>query len=154
MNITNSDIDNKFVIFKLSNQYYGIDIYNVRGIEKVTKYTRVPNSERYVKGVINLRGEVIPVIDLGIRFNLDIEDRDDSDSRIIVVSVKDIVVGLLVDSSSEVLTLYKSDIDNTPNIGEQVVEDFIKGIGKKDGRLIMLLELEKVIGINEDLEDL
>lgn len=154
MNITNSNTDNKFVIFKLAEQDYGIDIYNVRVIEKVSKYTRVPNAEDYVKGVINLRGEVVPVIDLVKRFGVLSENIDDSESRIVIVSVKDVVVGLLVDSSSEVLTLYKDDIDSTPNIGEQVSDDFIKGIGKKDGRLIMLLDLERVVGVNEDIEEI
>ncbi|MTI48014.1 chemotaxis protein CheW [Sporosalibacterium faouarense] len=154
MNITSSDTDNKFVIFKLAGQNYGIDIYNVRVIEKVTNYTRVPNSEDYVKGVINLRGEVVPVIDLVKRFGIESENVDEAEVRIIIVSIKDIVVGLLVDSSSEVLTLVKGEIDNTPNIGEQITEEFIKGIGKQDGRLIMLLDLEKVIGIHDDLEDM
>ncbi len=153
MNITESSTDNKFVIFKLANQYYGIDIYNVQVIEKVTNYTRVPNAEHYVKGVINLRGEVVPVIDLGERFGI-ISSENNNESRIIIIKVKDILIGLVVDSSSEVLTLDEEDIDDTPSLGEQATEEFIKGIGKKDGRLIMLLDLEKVIGVNETIEEI
>ena len=153
MNITESSTDNKFVIFKLANQYYGIDIYNVQVIEKVTNYTRVPNAEYYVKGVINLRGDVVPVIDLGERFGI-ISSENNNESRIIIIKVKDILIGLVVDSSSEVLTLDEEDIDDTPSLGEQATEEFIKGIGKKDGRLIMLLDLEKVIGVNETIEEI
>lgn len=153
MNITEATIDNKFVIFKLANQYYGINIYNVQVIEKITSFTRVPNAEHYVRGVINLRGEVVPVIDLSKRFGI-LSSEDSNESRIIIVKVKDILIGLVVDSSSEVLTLDYEDIDDTPSLGEQATEDFIKGIGKKDGRLIMLLDLEKVIGVSDSLEEI
>lgn len=153
MNITETATDNKYVIFKLANQFYGIDIYNVQVIEKVSSFTRVPNAESFVKGVINLRGEVVPVINLGERFGIASSD-DNHESRIIIVSIKDILIGLVVDSSSEVLTLNKDDIDDTPALGEKATEDYIKCIGKKDGRLIMLLDLEKVIGITDSLEDI
>ncbi len=154
MNITDTAADNKFVIFNLAGQDYGLDIYNVEVIERVTSFTRVPNTKNYINGVINLRGEVVPVIDLLKRFNIESTNTLGDDSRIIITSVRDIFIGLLVDSSSEVLTLLEEDIDNTPKIGEQISDDFIKGIGKKDGRLIMLLDLEKVIGVDYRIEDM
>lgn len=153
MNITETTTDNKFVIFKLANQYYGIDIYNVQVIEKNTSFTRVPNAEQYVKGVINLRGDVVPVIDLVERFGIT-SSKESNESRIIIVNVKDILIGLIVDSSSEVLVLNKENIDNTPSLGEQPPEAFIKGVGKKEGRLIMLLDLEKIIGLKDTLEEM
>ncbi|WP_425447458.1 chemotaxis protein CheW [Dethiothermospora halolimnae] len=146
MDMTNRISENKYVIFSLSGEYYGIDIKNVDVIEKVTKFTRVPNAAEYVKGVINLRGEVVPVVDLAKRFGIKTKDID-SESRIIIVSISDMQVGMIVDSSSEVIQLEKTDIDNPPDIGEKVSEDFIKGIGKKDGRLIILLNLKKVLKI-------
>lgn len=152
MDMTNRISENKYVIFSLSGEYYGIDIKNVDVIEKVTKFTRVPNAAEYVKGVINLRGEVVPVVDLAKRFGIKTKDID-SESRIIIVSISDMQVGMIVDSSSEVIQLEKTDIDNPPDIGEKVSEDFIKGIGKKDGRLIILLNLKKVLKIENTDEE-
>lgn len=135
---------NQYVLFKLGYESYGIEIERVKTIEKITNITRVPNTKPYIKGVINLRGEVIPVIDLRKRFGLPLRDYD-NDTRIIIVSIKDIVIGLIVDSSSEVIYLNDNEVDNPPTIGESDTVEFIKGIGKKDGNLIMLLNLKKVL---------
>lgn len=139
-----SSIEKKYVLFKLENELYGIDIDNVKTIEKVPTFTRVPNAEHYVKGVINLRGDVVPVIDLRKKFNLPEKDIDDN-SRIIIVEINDILLGLMVDSSSEVLELSQNEIDNPSSIGEGTFEEYIKGIGKKKDRLIILLDLTKLI---------
>lgn len=144
MNSKESMNSNQFVLFKLGYESYGIEIERVKTIEKITNITRVPNTKPYVKGVINLRGEVIPVIDLRKRFGLPLKDYD-NDTRIIIVSIKDIVIGLIVDSSSEVIYLNDNEVDNPPTIGESDTVEFIKGIGKKDGNLIMLLNLKKVL---------
>lgn len=142
------NINTKYVVFKIDNEYYGIDINNVKSIERVQYFTRVPNSPLYIKGVINLRGEVVPVIDLRLRFELTHKELD-SNSRIIIVFVNDIEIGLLVDSSSEVIEINSEDIDNPPMVKDNVAEVFIKGIGKQDGKLIILIDIEKVIGIKE-----
>ncbi|WP_427338671.1 chemotaxis protein CheW [Caloranaerobacter sp. DY30410] len=135
---------NQYVLFKLEDESYGIEIEYVKTIEKITNITRVPNTKPYVKGVINLRGEVIPVIDLRERFGLPIKDYN-NDTRVIIVSIQDFVIGLIVDSSSEVIYLNDNEVDNPPAIGEANTAEFIKGIGKKDGKLIMLLNLKKVL---------
>ncbi|KNF08837.1 chemotaxis protein CheW [Gottschalkia purinilytica] len=145
--LNNENQDLKYVIFKLEEEYYGIDINNVMSIEKAQDFTRVPNSPNYIKGVINLRGEVIPVIDLRNRFRLN-EKEIDTNSRIIIVFVSEIQVGLLVDSSSEVMTFTEDEIDSAPSIKENISENFIKSIGKKDNKLIVLLNLENVVGID------
>lgn len=138
----------KYVVFKIGDEYYGIDINNVKSIERIQHFTRVPNAPIYVKGVINLRGEVVPVIDLRLRFELPHKELD-SNSRIIITFINEIQIGLLVDSSSEVIEINDEDVDSPPMVKDNISEDFIKGIGKQDGKLIILVDVEKVIGIKE-----
>lgn len=138
-----SAIDNKYVIFMLNKEYYGIPIDNVISIEKMLKATRIPNGPNYLKGVINLRGEVIPLIDLRQKLNMSIKEID-KNTRIIVVNNEDIVAGLIVDSSSEVIEIDEESIDEVPS-SENINLSYIKGIGKTKDRLIILLELSKVL---------
>lgn len=147
-----SNINNemKYVVFKIDDEYYGIDINNVKSIERIQDFTRVPNGPPYVKGVINLRGEVVPVIDLRMRFELTPRELD-SNSRIIIVFINDIQIGLLVDSSSEVLEIKTEDVDSPPIVKENISENFINGIGKQNGNLIILIDIEKVVG-HKDIE--
>lgn len=142
------NIGTKYVVFKIDDEYYGIDINNVKSIERIQHFTRVPNAPIYVKGVINLRGEVVPVIDLRLRFELPHKELD-SNSRIIITFVNEIQIGLLVDSSSEVIEINNEDVDSPPMVKDNISEDFIKGIGKQDGKLVILVDVEKVIGIKE-----
>lgn len=138
--------NNQFVIFKLDNEYYGIPINYVETIEKVLEITRVPNTPNYVNGVINLRGVVVPVVDLRQRFNLS-SRAVTNDSRIIILSIEEVVVGLLVDSSSEVLTIPEDAIDNTNNLVNSFEDDYIKGIGKVDDRMIIIIDIPMILGI-------
>ncbi|KXG75771.1 chemotaxis protein CheW [Thermotalea metallivorans] len=140
--------ENQYVLFQLDNEYYGIDILQVETIERVMDITRVPHALDYVQGVINLRGEVVPVVNLRKRFNLP-EVSVNDESRIIIVSVEDIVVGLLVDASSEVLQLSSDEIDDASNIADNTGNGFVKGIGKNGHRMIILLDLKKVLDIAE-----
>jgi len=105
----------EFVTYKLNQEYYGIAIDNVENIEKVLPITRVPYTPSYVKGVVNLRGIIVPVIDLRIRFGLEPVTASE-ESRIIIVNLEDHKVGMLVDSSSEVLQISEDDIDASPII--------------------------------------
>ncbi|MFA5523340.1 MAG: chemotaxis protein CheW [Tissierellales bacterium] len=146
MNSSSNNI--KYVVFKMENEYYGIDITKVKSIEKIQYFARVPNAPTYVKGVINLRGEVVPVVDLRLRFELDYREVD-TNSRIIIVFVNELEIGLLVDSSSEVIEINSEDIDNPPVVKESATDGFIKGIGKKNDNLIILIDIDKVIGIKE-----
>lgn len=142
-------LDKKYVVFKLEDEFYGIDIKNVQGIEKVQDFTIVPNAKYYIKGVINLRGEVVPIIDLRKRFGIE-EKEIDTNSRIIVVFFSEIQVGILVDSSSEVIEFDLDDIDSSPSLLETEHEDFVKGIGKEQGRIVILLSTEKILDIVDE----
>ncbi|MBB6216499.1 purine-binding chemotaxis protein CheW [Anaerosolibacter carboniphilus] len=144
--------ENQYVLFKLDDEFYGIDILQVETIERVMDITRVPHALDYVQGVINLRGEVVPVVNLRKRFCLP-EMPFNDESRIIIVSVEEIVVGILVDSSSEVLQLNSDEIDDAANITNNTGNEFIKGIGKHEERIIILLDLKKVLDIREATDD-
>lgn len=141
-------LNNEYVIFKLNNEHYGIEIKNVENIEKLIPITRVPYTEDFVEGVVNLRGVIIPVVDLRTRFGIPPRVLDD-ESRIIIVNLAENKIGMIVDSSSEVLKLDREDIDAAPAVRGSIGTDFIREIGKNDGRIIMLIDLNKVLGIEE-----
>jgi len=136
----------EFVTFRLNQEYYGINIQNVENIEKVLSITRIPHTLNYIKGVVNLRGIIVPVVDLRARFGLEKKSHSD-ESRIIIVNLEDNKIGMLVDSSSEVLQISEDDIDAAPNVKKEANNEFVKNIGKKNGRIIMLIDLHKVLNI-------
>ncbi|HYE83998.1 MAG TPA: chemotaxis protein CheW [Clostridia bacterium] len=136
----------QFVIFRLENEEYGIDILRVKEIKEMMRMTRVPKAAHFVRGVINLRGEIIPVIDLRKKFNLP-EGEENSSTRIIIVSVDDITVGLVVDTSSEVIEISNKAIEDAPEVTGSVDQGFIYGIGKVGERLIILLDIVKIVTI-------
>lgn len=144
---TNTEKNNQYVIFKLNSENYGIPISYVETIEKVSEVTRVPNAPHYVKGVINLRGEVVPVVDLVKRFKFN-ESPITPETRIIILSVEEIMLGILVDSSSEVLTIDKDTIDNTSNFVNTFEDDYISGIGKVEDRMIIIVDILKILDID------
>ncbi len=144
-------VSREFVTFKLNEEYYGININNVENIEKVLPITRIPYTEKYHKGVINLRGIIVPVVDLRIRFGLSPKPIAD-ESRIIIINLDEMKIGMLVDSSSEVLQISEDDIDAAPSVRKDHDNEFIRSIGKKDGRIIMLIDLYKVLNIEEAVE--
>lgn len=145
-------LSTEYVIFKLNGEHYGIDIKNVENIEKLIPITRVPYTENFVEGVVNLRGVIIPVVDLRRRFGLEARVLDD-ESRIIIVNISELKVGMIVDSSSEVLKLDREEIDAAPSIRGNTGTDYIREIGKNEGRIIMLIDLHKVLGIEENPEE-
>lgn len=134
----------QFVVFKLDNEEYGIDILRVKEIKEMMRITRVPKAAHFVTGVINLRGEVIPVIDLRKRLNLPVAEKN-SNNRIIIVSVDDITVGLIVDTSSEVIEISSSAIEEAPAGVGGVDQGYIYGIGKVGERLIILLDIVRIV---------
>lgn len=139
----------EFVIFRLNQEHYGIDIQYVENIEKIVPITRVPYTEPYVEGVVNLRGIIVPIVSLRKRFGL-VEIPLSEEARIIIVNLGEYKIGLMVDSSSEVLQISTDNIDAAPNIRKDARADFIQNIGKKDGRVVMLIDLCKVLDIEEE----
>lgn len=139
-----ANINNKYVVFRLDGEEYGIDILRVKEIKEMLRITRVPKAPEFVRGVVNLRGEVIPVIDLRKKFNLP-ELKDSANTRIVIVTVDEITIGLIIDTSSEVLEIDKDYIEEPPTAITSIDHSYIHGIGKVNDRLIILLDAAKII---------
>ncbi len=138
----------QLVSFKLGDEEFGVDIMQVQEIIRMQNITSVPNAPDFVEGVINLRGRVIPIIDLRKRFGLEQKDHDKA-TRIIVVKVDEITVGLVVDEVSEVLRIPKETVEPPPPIVAGVESEYISGVGKLEDRLLILLDLSKTLSKEE-----
>ncbi|MBI1807135.1 MAG: chemotaxis protein CheW [Ignavibacteria bacterium] len=138
----------QLVTFNVGDEEFGMDILQVQEINRKLEITRVPNAPEYVEGVINLRGKVIPIIDLRRRFGITTK-KHDKDTRIIIVEVGDHVVGFVVDTVREVLRIPKSVTEPPPRVISSIAAEYITAVGKLDDRLLILLDLEKVLSPNE-----
>ena len=147
---TAKSLSGKYLTFSLHHESYGIDVLKVREIIRVTNITAVPQMPNYVRGVINLRGKIIPVMDLRKRFDFPAQD-DNNQTCIVVVQVrlpdgKATAMGLVVDGVEEVLNLNDADIEETPNFGGQICTDYILGIAKVKGAVKSILDIDGVVG--------
>jgi purine-binding chemotaxis protein CheW len=145
-------MERQLVIFELANEFYGVDISAVEGIIKMQSITVMPHAPSFVEGVTNLRGSVLPVIDLRKRFNLP-DVGNPKESRIVVADMRGTKVGMIVDSVSEVLRIPEEAIEPPPPMVASVDSAFIKGIAKMGDRLIILLEISAVLS-SEETNDL
>ncbi|HHV77156.1 MAG TPA: chemotaxis protein CheW [Syntrophothermus lipocalidus] len=134
------------VVFKLGQEEYAVDILSVQEINKLLRVTRVPKAPYCIEGVINLRGNVIPLINLHKRFGLGKLEKTE-ETRIIVFEYQDIRAGIIVDEVTEVSRLKVTDIEQASRVYGSLDADFISGVGKMDGRLIILLNLAKLLEI-------
>ena len=140
----------QLVSFHLDSEEFGLEILKVQEIIRIQDLTRVPNSPAFVEGVLNLRGKVIPVVSLRKRFGLAPRDYD-KDTRIVVTEVGGAIVGFVVDSVSEVLRISPETVEPAPRLGK-VKQEFISGVGKLDNRLLILLNVERIMTEEETLE--
>lgn len=138
----------QLVTFRLGKEEFSLDILMVQEIIRHMELTRVPRAPDFVEGVINLRGRVIPVLDLRKRFGLP-EGEKTHETRIIVVDVDDRTVGLKVDAVSEVLRISADTVEPPPQLVTNIESDYIKGVGKLDGRLLILLDVAKILTRSE-----
>jgi purine-binding chemotaxis protein CheW len=141
----------QFVVFKLGKEEYGVNIMQVQEIGPYEEPVKVPNTPEFIEGVMNLRGNVIPVISLKKRFNIPGQQLTDS-ARTIVINFKDKQIAFVVDDASEVLTLNEADIQNTPDIIAGVDRKYITGIGKQGDRLLILLDLGFLLSEQEQMQ--
>ena len=141
----NNSLDDliQLVSFKLGEEEFGIDILKVQEINRMVEITKVPQAPHFCEGVINLRGKVIPVIDLRLKFDMETKQRD-KDSRIVVCDVNGIVIGMIVDAVEEVLRIPGSTVEPAPDIVTSVNSDYIKGVAKLDERLLILLDISQI----------
>ena len=142
----------QLVTFSIGSEEFGVDILKVIEIIRTMEITKVPKAPAFVEGVINLRGLVIPIIDLRRRFGL-AEKAGDSDTRIIVIEINGMSVGFVVDSVSEVLRIPANSVVPAPPVVAGVDSDYISGVGKLEDRLLILLDLDKLLSA-DDLESL
>ncbi len=144
-----STLAGKYLTFALGAEEYGLPVLKVREIIKVMDITHVPQVPPHVRGVINLRGKVIPVVDLRLKFGFPAQDYTER-TCIIVVDVSmggaNVMMGIVVDSVSEVLNIAAADIDETPEFGDQVTTDYILALAKVKGTVKILLDLDRVLG--------
>ncbi len=156
----NEDTILQLVTFKLENDEFGVDILKVQEINRMMSITRIPNAPDFIEGVINLRGKIIPIVDLRKKLGFPSKEYDKA-TRIIVIELEGIVLGFVVDSVSEVLRIPRNTIEPPPSIIRGIESEFIEGVGKLEDRLLILLELKKIftqsehrtiegIGINQD----
>jgi purine-binding chemotaxis protein CheW len=139
----------KYMTFQLAREVYGLEILTVREIIGLMEITRVPRTSEFIRGVINLRGRVIPVIDLRLKFGMEATAATEQTVIIVVqcqVAGRALTMGVLVDLVLEVLTIAGSQIEPTPDMGQATIEgDFIRGVGKTSDRVIFLLDIARVL---------
>ena len=141
----------QFVIFKLSDEDFGVEIKNVREIIKPQQILKVPNTPKYIEGIINLRGKVHPVFNLRRKFHFP-EKPVDEGTKIIVISVNDITVGFEVDDVSEILRIEEESIEEAPHFVTGPHRKYIKCVGKIDDRMVIILDLELLLSEEEEKE--
>jgi len=147
--------EGKYLTFTLAGEEYGIGILKVKEIIGIMAITTVPQTPSYMKGVINLRGKVIPVVDLRLKFGMEAMDYTEK-TCIIVVEIansgRKVMIGILVDSVSEVLNIKGADIEDSPNFGSRLNTDYILGMAKMGGGVKILLDIDRVLS-DRDIQD-
>lgn len=138
----------QLVTFNIENEEFGIDILKVQEIIRTMEITKVPRSPDFVEGVINLRGKVIPIIDLRTRFGMSSRPHD-GQTRIIVIDLQQMIVGFVVDSVSEVLRIPSDTVVPPPSVVSGVDSEFMSGVGKLEDRLLILIDLDKLLTSEE-----
>jgi purine-binding chemotaxis protein CheW len=152
---TNSGENNKLeqmVTFNLGQEEFGVNILQVQEIDRPAEITEVPQVDRCIEGVINLRGKVIPIINLRTKFGMPPKEYDNH-TRIIVVNIKDDTVGMIVDSVSEVLRVPPDSLEEAPRLITGVSTNYIKAIARLDNRMLIYLNLESIVTTGKKPED-
>ena len=138
----------QLVTFTLGSEEYAVDILKVQEINRMSEIAKVPNAPPFVEGVINLRGRVIPVVNLRQRFGLSGKEKDEK-SRIVIMDIQGITIGVMVDTVSEVLRIPSSTVEDAPPMSSEIGTEFIRGIAKLDDRLIILIDMDRLIEKSE-----
>lgn len=140
----------KIISFQLANEIYGIDVSDVGEILRVIEIAEVPNTKNYIEGVINLRGNIIPVVNLIKKFNLKIEEKMKKNEKIIIIEDVDESVGILVNEVREVIKIEESMVEEPPKVFTEMPKEVYKGVININGKMIILLDILKVLAIKEE----
>lgn len=142
----NTGNKDQFVVFQLGTEEYGVNISQAKEIIKPKNITNVPNTPEHVLGVINLRGQIVPVVDMKKRFSIELDSSEETDSsRIITVEVNDALIGIKVDGVNEVVWLDQDKLEPAPEVAGGVRQEYLIGIGKIEDRLLVLVDLNKIL---------
>jgi purine-binding chemotaxis protein CheW len=141
-------IGGKFLTFFLAEEEYGVEILKVHEIIGLLPITRVPRTPSFIRGVVNLRGRVIPIVDLRLKFGMEGKEATE-ETCIVVVQVQGVQTGLIVDRVNEVLDIADGDVEDAPNFGTDVHTEYLLGIAKTGGRVRLLLDIDRVLSENE-----
>jgi purine-binding chemotaxis protein CheW len=146
-----TDIKNdlgQYVTFTIAEEIYGVEVLKVQEIIGMTLVTHVPNSPPFMKGVINLRGAVVPVVDMRLKFGIQ-EKEYDAFTVVIIVEVRERLIGMIVDSVSDVAGIPLNTIQDTPHFTAAVDTDYIKGIGQIESKLVIILDVDRILTADE-----
>jgi purine-binding chemotaxis protein CheW len=138
----------EFLAFRLGQEEYGIDILKVQEIRGYDAVTKIANAPDFIKGVVNLRGIIVPIVDMRIKFNLGMPTYDQF-TVVIVLNISDRVIGMVVDSVSDVITLVPAQIKPAPEMGSALNTDYLTGLGTLDERMVILADIDKLMSSNE-----
>ena len=138
----------QWVTFRLDNETYGVNVMQVQEVLRMTEIAPVPGAPDYVLGIINLRGNVVTVIDTRKRFGLESREVDDA-TRIVITEIEQQVIGMLVDAVAEVVDVRMSEIETAPNVGDDESSRFIQGVSSREGELLILVDLNKLLSADE-----
>lgn len=138
----------QWVTFRLDNETYGVNVMQVQEVLRMTEIAPVPGAPGYVLGIINLRGNVVTVIDTRKRFGLEPREVDDA-TRIVITEIEQQVIGMLVDAVAEVVDVRMSEIETAPNVGNDESSRFIQGVSSREGELLILVDLNKLLSADE-----
>lgn len=145
---------NQYLTFKLGNENYGLVLEKAKEIIKPPKITNVPNTEKHVMGVINIRGKVTPVIDLKEKLDLPKNNIDENSNKIIIINIEGIMVGLFIDNVREVLSIKNENIEKTAEGDRSIETEYIRGVFTNDTNLIIIINIEEILfGQNDSLEE-
>ncbi|OHZ04307.1 chemotaxis protein CheW [Salinicola sp. MIT1003] len=137
-------VSSEYLVFSLGDEEYAVDILKVQEIRGYENVTRIANVPEFIKGVTNLRGVIVPIIDLRLKFHLDKVEYD-GQTVVIVVNVDDRIVGIVVDGVSDVMSLSPDQIKPAPEFGVTLSSDYLSGIGSLDDRMLVLVDIEKLL---------
>ncbi len=146
--VTAREATREVLVFVLGKEAYGVDILKVQEIRGYDKVTPIPSAPDYLKGVMNLRGIIVPIVDMRVKFRLP-EVRYDSFTVVVILRIGRRIIGLVVDGVSDVIALAASDVKEAPQLGSVVDSSFIAGLATQDDRMVLLLDMEKLLSSHE-----
>ncbi|MFZ3060626.1 MAG: chemotaxis protein CheW [Candidatus Methanoperedens sp.] len=146
---TKSGDELQLVVFNIGREEFGVEIMRVQEIIRMTNITRIPQAPEYIRGIINLRGRIIVVLNLNVIMGMETKEQDEN-TRIIVANIDETVMGFIVDSVSEVIRLPEKNVEPAPAvIASKIGTEYVRGVGKMEDRLLILLDLDKILGGNQ-----